>query len=192
MANETVAAAFGITNILGQGLVWIPLLGGMQVLAYHAPQFHSHILAVCYLSKHCDVMFSERFRGYAGCFLLKPGAEEVVFKAPCIDGRYALELGRHSRKNTMSVGTAVAQSPRALEWHSKTGYPSAQRYMQLSRILNSVPYFHPNLTEELDCIPCLTGKSRKAPVRALMPAVTQPIQEIHLDISGPFRSDMER
>ncbi len=124
MANETVAAAFGTTNILGQGLVWIPLLGGMQFLAYHAPQFHSHILTVCYLSKHFDVMFSQLFHGYAGCFLLKPGTEEVIFKAPCIDGLYAWNSECTSRKNTMSAG-------------SKTGHPSAQRYMQLTRILNS-------------------------------------------------------
>ncbi len=40
--------------------------------------------------------------------------------------------------------------------------------------------------EDLDCIPCLTGKSRRAPIRAVVPNVTQPIEEIHLDVSGPF------
>ncbi len=49
MANESVAAAFGTTHILVQGLVWIPLLGGMLVLAYHAPQF-SFAYTRCLLS----------------------------------------------------------------------------------------------------------------------------------------------
>ncbi len=145
---------------------------------------YSRILAVCYLSKHFDVMFSERFLQYAGCFLLKPGTVEAVFKAPCIDGLYALELVRHSRKDTMSAGAAVAQSPRAEQWPSNAGHPSAQRYMKLSRILNSVPYFHPNVKEELEYIPYITRKILKAPVRVLMPALMQPIQEVHLDISS--------
>ncbi len=88
IANETVSAAFGTTSILGQGLVWIPLHGGMQVTAYHPPHFHSHIRAVCCLSKHFDVLFSDKFEGSAGCFLLRPGTPTVLFKTPCSEGLY--------------------------------------------------------------------------------------------------------
>ncbi len=84
IVNETVAAAFGTTNILGQGLVWIPVHGGMQVTAYHAPHFPSHILAICYISKYFDVLFSDNFEDSGGCFLHSPGTAKFLFKTPAL------------------------------------------------------------------------------------------------------------
>ncbi len=86
IANQAVAAAFGTTDILGLGLEWIPIIGGMQVLAHHGPQFHSRILAVSYLSRQFNIVVSTNFCGYAGCFLHKPGTSETAFKDLCIDG----------------------------------------------------------------------------------------------------------
>ena len=40
--------------------------------------------------------------------------------------------------------------------------------------------------EKLFCIPCLTDKARKEPIRPADLHIMTPLQEIHLDISGPF------
>ena len=84
--TEMVQAAFNKTKIIGKGLVWIPLNGGMQMIAYHTPQFQSNILSVSELSDHFDVLFSSKFKPMKDCFIFKQGTQDVIFETPCQDG----------------------------------------------------------------------------------------------------------
>ncbi len=91
--------------------------GGMHVTAYHGPHFHSHILAVCYHSKYFDVLFSDNFEGSGGCFLLSPGTAKVLFKTPCVDGLYAVDLEKIAEEDAKHSMTAAASVSKAMEWH---------------------------------------------------------------------------
>jgi len=183
IANESVQAAFGSTNILGRGKVWIPLNGGIEVTAYHAPQFTSNIIAVHELTELFGVHFSSTFKPYKACFIFEQNTKNILYEAKCIDGLYTLKM---DRKFSAAASRTALVNPAAKEWHDKTGHPSARRYLQLSRMFDTVPSFHISTMNDIRCIPCITGKARQAPVRAVQPRVEHPIQEVHLDISGPF------
>lgn len=189
ISEESVLAAFGSTTIIGKGLVWIPLNGGMQVEAYHAPRFSNNILAVCHLAVHYDVLFTSTFRSYSGnrCFILETQTKRVIFQTPCENGLYSMPTEAQNR-----MAALVAHAPKlgsnieALDWHNKVGHPSSQRYIQLSNMREDVPTFHSNTLKNIDCVPCLKGKARRAPVRPVPATTIHALEEIHLDISGPF------
>ena len=153
--------------------------------AYHTPHFKSNILSVSELSNHFDVLFSSTFKSKKGCFIFKQGTHDIVFETPCQDGLYILNA---AQKDTQPRRALIAKhNPSSeREWHNKTGHPSPDRYMKLSYIFLSVPSFSKTLMDRLVCIPCLTGKAKKAPIRSAELRTSAPLQEIHLDISGPF------
>ena len=57
-------AASGVSRLVGQGEVSIPLGGSMVSTAYHAPHFSSNILSVGLLSSNFIVAFTDDIRPY--------------------------------------------------------------------------------------------------------------------------------
>ena len=49
-------------------------------------------------------------------------------------------------------------------WHRKLGHISADRYFKLSAFNNDVPKLDRELLRKHQCIPCITGKLRRAPI----------------------------
>lgn len=62
MAHEVVQDPAGESKALGYGDIWIPILGGVRMRAYHVPEFNTHILAISKLDVHVDVTFSRHNR----------------------------------------------------------------------------------------------------------------------------------
>lgn len=189
IAKETVAAAFGTPSfIIGKGSVSIPIEGGRIIEAYHAPQFHSHILSVSQAATKMNLrsVFGLDYRGYNGNrgFLIDQTNDQIVYQTPCRDGLYSIDLVNKAA-STSKISEA-SNTRQALEWHSKTGHPSADRYYKLSKENPSVQKFTMETLKAIECTPCSTGKQKKAPTRATTPSAAAPLEEVHLDTSGKF------
>ena len=163
------------------------------MVAYHAPRFNNNILAVSELSTHVDVLFSDVYRPFKGCFMFQPGSRTILFETTCSYGLYKMPLSntgasRSKRRESFSLAVAarVPQHQDAKMWHDKTGHPSAGRYLQLTKFLKNVPSFHPNVLQALECVPCIMAKAKQSSVRSAASKVDLPIEEINIDISGPF------
>ena len=118
-----------------------------------------------------------------GCFIFKQGTTNVILETPCQGGLYILEPSQYDKPKQ----ALLAKGQQNLkEWHEKTGHPHADRYLQLSYMFDNVPTFSKQEMEQIVCLPCLTGKAKKAPIRSVDNRTTAPLQEIHLDISGAF------
>jgi len=59
ISQEPVIGATGISEIIGKGIIRLPIDNGIYVEAYHAPKFSSNILSVGLLQKQYDITFSE-------------------------------------------------------------------------------------------------------------------------------------
>ena len=181
--------AFSSTDLIGKGLIWVPILGGIQTVTYHAPRFNNNILAVCELSTHVNVLFPDTFMPYKGCFLLQSHMHALLFETKCSNGLYKLPL-HNSNGNTNHISLAAVTNRSvaadAKRWHDMTGHISSKRYDQLSKLIWTVPSFHPSIMKSIECITCITAKARQAPVRTAATQVEFPVEQINVDISGPF------
>ncbi len=65
MNEESVQGATGKTKIIGKGIVRLPINSVMIVEAYQAQAFSSNILAVLFLSKDFEVLFSNSIRDFS-------------------------------------------------------------------------------------------------------------------------------
>ena len=63
--------ATGITKIVGEGFVKLPIEDGILVEAYHAPMPSSNILSVALLSDRYEVVLSKSIKIYPACFLMR-------------------------------------------------------------------------------------------------------------------------
>lgn len=174
--QETVEAANGTSLLLGKGIVWISVNGGMHVEAFHAPHFRSNIVAVGVLSEDFDVLFSSSFKYFHGYFMLPQGSSnpvDVIWETSCSDGLYIMNL-RDSSQDTQDSPTPSCSNvskPSALEWHRKTGHPSTQRYRPLSKVFPDVPEFSTTVLNNTTCVPCLRSKIKR---QEFMPRTTSP------------------
>ena len=187
--TETVRAAFSRTRIIGKGQVYVPLNGGMELTAYHTPQFTNNILSVSGLSDHFDVLFSSSVRNYKGCFIFNKSTRNVIFETPCENGMNVLrhETSSHPKHAlALSADVHTKDGDDQKDWHEKTGPPSADRYLRLSYMFPSVPSFSRTSMNQLMFAPCLTEKAKKRPILPAEIRTTAPLQQVHLDISGPF------
>ena len=194
ISNETVRAASESTNLVGKGTVFIPIDGGIIVEGYHAPSFSSNILSVGLLKDNFDVLFSKTFRDFPGCFFLRHKTLELIHSIRERDGLFAISL---STKRPSSNGLALnartnedKQLDIARKWHNKTGHIHPDRYLSLARLFSEVPRIEKSVLYKLQCVPCLSAKAKRAPVRPSTFKAQRPLHLIHLDISGPVRPSL--
>lgn len=70
------------------------------------------------------------------------------------------------------------------EWHRKLGHLHSSRIQQLHRNDTSVPWFGDAVIKKFQCIPSLTAKPHRAPIRSSSHRTSRPLEVVHLDISG--------
>ena len=61
-----------------------------------------------------------------------------------------------------------------------------QTSFQISKTFDDFPFFEHSILEKIQCVPCLTAKARRAPVRASSFKDLRPLHLVHLDISDPL------
>ncbi len=61
--EENVQGANATSEIVGKGTISLPIGGGIDVEAYHAPKFSSNIISVGLLQKNFEIVFSESIAG---------------------------------------------------------------------------------------------------------------------------------
>jgi len=174
---------------VGRGEAWIPLNGGIWVEAYHDPGFSTNILSVGLLGRQFIISFTRSIKDYNGCFIIMPKTNQIIWDTPIKEGLYRIQLSS-STQVAMSTSRNSTAADEALHWHSVVGHPSAVRYQTLSRMLQSVPQFDINVLKQLECVPCITAKARRASVLPARVQVSQPLELVHLDISGPVKSSL--
>ena len=185
-----VGTADGSSYVVGKGIVTIQLDVEVEVEAYHAPSFQSHILATNLLSEMYEVIFSSSINDRKACYLCKLGSldvTDIVWETPCVNGTYNATnpIKKISKKPTVAANQVKVSHDNYARWHAIVGHVSSDRYQKLSAVAQDVPNFPRTLTDSHQCVPCLTAKMKKAPVRSST-SVPGPIEEIHYDLSGPF------
>lgn len=186
VTEETVAAAFGSGTILGRGNIKVPLLNGVEVEAFHTPQFLSHIISVSYVKKICNVLFADNFKNQSGCFMLDPETWDIANYIPEKNGLYELDMTGVEKPCLVQAKTINREENKdALLRHSKTGHPRPERYLKLSNTVAGVSHFHIDVLRDIVCIPCITGKTKKASVKPAEMKVTRPLELVHFELSGP-------
>ena len=194
ITEAVVNTADGESRVVGKGLVNISLGSKIVATAYYAPGFKNHILATHLLSETYEVVFSSSLRPDKSCVMFKKGSynvDDVTWETACVDGLYfasdAFEsVGRPTQPTVNTVSRVDNSYPR---WHSRLGHISSQKYKMLASSRDDVPVFENNIIDKLDCVPCLTAKLRKAPVRR-SGNNPPPGTEIHYDLSGPFNPSL--
>ena len=123
--------------------------------------------------------------GAKACILFEKGQfteDKIVRRVPCVEGIYPFRDFDQDEPMTPSCNAARSvESYR--HWHEKCGHISKERYKELAAIRDDVPEFDNKVMEELQCVPCITAKTKKAPIS---PADNnaQPYTEVHVDLSG--------
>ena len=134
-------AASGVSRLVGQGEVSIPLGGGMVINTYHAPHFSSNILSFGLLSSNFIVAFTDDILPYNACFLIEKGTWKILWETQKKNGLDALNMNNSiSNIALTTVAMNVNQNP-AWEWHGKTGHLGISRYIKLSHAVESVTFF---------------------------------------------------
>ncbi len=91
--------ATGITKIVGEGFVKLPIEDGILVEAYHAPMPSSNILSVALLSDRYEVVLSKSIKIYPACFLMRKKTFEIVTEYPLKSRLYPISLPSITRKS---------------------------------------------------------------------------------------------
>lgn len=121
--------------------------------------------------------------------MLQTHSHELLYQTKCINRLYKL-LVDNSNGNTSQI-SRIAVTNRSVtadpkRWHDENVHISSKRYEQLSKLISTVPSFHPNIMKSIECIPRITPKSRQAPVRTAATLVEFPVGQINIDISGTY------
>ena len=134
------------------------------------------------LIKSYDIDFAENANGQASCTLKDKQTSAVILCIPEDDCLFPLKIEK--QKSAALTERKEFSLSAVEEWHRKVGHPSAERYMKLSQTFDEVPRFDRALLQELQCVPCITAKQHKAPIRSSTRCTTAPLELVHLDISG--------
>jgi len=196
---ETVTVASSTSMVVGNGTICVPIDGGIHIEAYHAPEFSTNILSVGKLSEFFTVMFTSDPPAIAGvptCIIYRRGSTSIVYQTQVEDGLFTLNDSDNSSASSLEAAYTVYTSglggPRkknidlALEWHCRTGHPSADRYMRLSHQLSELPKFSMETLRNILCIPCSIYKAKRAPISGVPITSRDPLELIHIDILGPI------
>ena len=92
MASEKVKGTNGISQVVGSGMVKIPIGNDITVEALHVPAFCSNILSARLLSKDYEVLFSQSMRPYSACFFMDKGARTIINEFPEKDGLFPIPI----------------------------------------------------------------------------------------------------
>lgn len=183
---ETVLVAHGSSMVVGKGNVNVAIGNGIIVEAFHAPEFSSNILANHLLSEIFNIFYTSEDENKR-CEILKKGSRtDVVHVFKCIDGLYPVKPGSNMHAKS---ATSHHHEEDFKTWHDKVGHISGERFKKLAQIREDVPSFSPKIIADHECVPCITAKMKKAPVRPVE-AHTAPYSEVHFDLSGPMTTSL--
>ena len=115
--SQEAMAASGVSRLVGEGEVSIPLDGGMVIKAYHASYFSTNILAVGLQSSNFILAFTDHIRPYNACFLVEKGPWKILWETGKKNGLYTLHMDNlESSMAVTTVSMHVNKNP-ALEGH---------------------------------------------------------------------------
>ena len=77
------------------------------------------------------------------------------------------------------------------QWHRKIGHLSTEWFKQHSELNNDIPKFERNSLSTHQYVPCLVGKSKRAPIPRATCKTTAALEQIHLEISGAVEKSLE-
>ena len=104
------------------------------------------------------------------------------------DGLYPVEIPSNNTKVKGGMQAYLSRQKTKdgliAEWHRKLGHPHADRYFNLCEMHSEIPNFDRIALKNYQCIPCLTAKAKRAPVRSSTRRTSRPLELVHLDISG--------
>jgi len=190
IAPREVQAASAISTLVGKGNVWIPIGNGIKDESFHAPHLSSNIQSVGLLSSEYIVSFTDCIKPYNACFLMEKGSWRILMEAPRENGLYALRPPNSRTRAALTAAASPLKKDLPLEWHCRTGHLGADRYLQLSNQISSVPTFDRSILSQVQCVPCIQGKAKRSPVSRSTHRTSQPLELIHVDISGPVRPSL--
>ncbi|CAI7924041.1 unnamed protein product [Closterium sp. NIES-54] len=119
-----------------------------------------------------------------------PGGERVTI---CTCTRTGRHLATFTRRPGSSLYTLATEPPQvaASAQHHRLGHPSLSRLrgMHSRLFVSSLPRSLPPLppSPAPPCLPCVEGRQRAAPHSSSFPPTTPPLQNLHMDVSGPAR-----
>lgn len=117
---------------------------------------------------------------------------DILWETRRVNGLYSLNLSSSSNESVAMVtasSTVRAVDP-AMKRHAKTRHIGADRYIEMSHALPSVPFFTKSTLMNLNCVPCLQSKARRARISPSENITTHPLELVHIDISGPVQPSL--
>ena len=208
LSSRTVKAAVGTSNIVGKGMVKLPLENGIIVEVFHLPQFSTNIISVGNLSSSYNTLFTTRGNDEnteAICEISLKNSGIVIHTVAQENGLYAIPVRPENQKDIIMAidedktsGTICKSSYRsngtlqeeALEWHRKLCHPSPARYLKAAAMYEDVPQFSKSTLNNILCIPCQVGRAKRAPISRSTRIVQEALELVHLDISGRLTSTL--
>ena len=89
---DTVESTSGTSPLIGKGVVYLPIHGGVYMEAYHSPQFASNILSVGQIGTLFDVLFSSSNSATVTCYISTKGTGEKIWRTKMDDGLFKMHL----------------------------------------------------------------------------------------------------
>ena len=84
-----------------------------------------------------------------------------------------------------NIHKTLPHDNKSLHCHYKTLYPRPVRLFCLAQIFQDVPQFPRDTLRNLFCVPCSITVMQRAPVRKSSYELRNPLQLVHIDITGP-------
>ena len=141
-----------------------------------------------------EVHFSSSIKNTKACYLFLHGSleiKDILWETPCVGGlNNAIDpVKKWENMSTVSASKAARGLDNYSRWHAVVGHISSDNYQKLSASTKDVPNFPRSVTDAHHCVPCMTAKMKKAPVKRSEGEPT-PMSDVHFDVLGPFTATL--
>ncbi len=111
---------------------------------------------------------------------------EIVAEYPLKGGLYPISLTSITRKSH----SVFPRSKNLEQWHRKLGHICSDRLLKLSKTSEDVPNYDNEMRKHLECIPCITAKTRRSTILDSTRKTNRRLELIQLDIFGKVEESL--
>lgn len=176
---SAVETCGGASRIIGEGDVTFKI-GSMDVTltCKHAPDFAENIISLSKFIKSFNCQFVSD-TNFEGCVISNKSDNRELHRCRTENGLYPMP-GPNRPKRAQMAQVESAE----VHWHRSLGHIGSDRLIRSIDQVDGLPKLDRKLVNDLQCIPCIESKTKRAPIPVPTKRITKPLELTHTDISG--------
>ena len=176
------------SKIVGICKIRLSIGKGIVVEAKHAPNFNDNTFCQSQLVRLFKIVLQsadDNTTEFEGAHFFDKLSGELLHTSPLTSGMCPLPSPRIMVARSV-FSARLTEERSAKDLHEVLGHIGFKRMQPVPKLCIGVPEVNRNECRIMQCVPCITAATKRAPLQSVTSVASHQLELIHTDISGPI------